>query len=84
MTSENHVSLAQQISKSHPDDQKLMAAYGSAGLLSLVGAFALAAILVAIKTPAFGLPRGELYYRMLTGTPSSVSFTGSRLSRRHC
>lgn len=61
------MSLAQQIGKSHPDDQKLMAAYGIAGLLSLVGAFALAAILVVIKTPAFGLASGELYYRTLTG-----------------
>ena len=33
----------------------------------LVGAFALAAVLVAIKTPAFGLARGALYYQMLTG-----------------
>src|SRR5512134_2078935 len=61
------MSLAQEIGKTHPDDQKLITAYAVAGLLSLVGAFALAAILVAIKTPAFGLPRGELYYRMLTG-----------------
>lgn len=67
MTNEDHVSLVQQIAKSHPDDQKLMAAYGTAALVSLVGAFALAAVLVAIKTPAFGPPRGELYYRMLTG-----------------
>ena len=61
------MSLVQEIGKSHPDDQKLMAAYGIAGLLSLVGAFALAAILVVIKTPAFGLVSGALYYRMLTG-----------------
>ncbi len=61
------MSLVQEIKKSHPDDQKLMAAYGIAGLLSLVGAFALAAVLVLIKTPAFGLVRGDLYYRMLTG-----------------
>ena len=60
-------SLAQQIGNSHPDDRTLMAAYGIAGLLSLVGAFALAAILVVIKTPALGLANGELYYRMLTG-----------------
>ena len=61
------MSLAQEIGKSHPDDQKLMAAYGIAGLLSLAGAFVLAAILVVIKTPAFDLARGDLYYRMLTG-----------------
>jgi cytochrome c oxidase subunit 1 len=61
------MSLMHEISKSHTDDQRLMAAYAIAGLLSLVGAFALAAILVAIKTPAFGLARGDLYYRMLTG-----------------
>jgi len=61
------MSLVQEIGKSHPDDQKLMAAYGIAGLLSLVGAFALAAVLVVIKTPAFGLASGALYYRMLTG-----------------
>ena len=61
------MSLVQEIGKSHPDDQKLMAAYGIAGLLSLVGAFALAAVLVVIKTPALGLARGDLYYRMLTG-----------------
>ena len=60
-------SLAQLIGETHPDDQKLMAAYAIAGLLSLVGAFALAAVLVVIKTPAFGLANGELYYRMLTG-----------------
>ena len=61
------MSLAQEIGKTHPDDQKLMSAFAIAGLLSLAGAFALAAILVAIKTPAFGLARGDLYYRMLTG-----------------
>src|SRR3972149_9670228 len=61
------MSLVQEIGKSHPDDQKLMASYGIAGLLSLVGAFALAAVLVVIKTPAFGLASGALYYRMLTG-----------------
>jgi cytochrome c oxidase subunit I len=61
------MSLAQEIARTHPDDQKLMSAFAIAGLLSLVGAFALAAILVAIKTPAFGLARGDLYYRMLTG-----------------
>ncbi len=61
------MSLAQEIAKTHPDDQKLTTAYAVAGLLSLIGAFALAAILVAIKTPAFGLARGDLYYRMLTG-----------------
>src|SRR3990167_717170 len=64
---EEAMSLVQEIGKSHPDDQKLMAAYGIAGLLSLVGAFALAAVLVVIKTPAFGLANGALYYRMLTG-----------------
>src|SRR3990172_3380670 len=61
------MSLVQEIEGSHSDDRKLMAAYGTAGLLSLVGAFALAAVLVVIKTPAFGLVRGDLYYRMLTG-----------------
>jgi len=61
------MSLAQEIGKTHPDDQKLITAYAVAGLLSLVGAFALAAILVTIKTPAFGPARGDLYYRMLTG-----------------
>jgi cytochrome c oxidase subunit 1 len=61
------MSLVQEIEKTHPDDQRLMAAYAIAGLLSLVGAFALAAILVAIKTPVFGLAKGDLYYRMLTG-----------------
>lgn len=61
------MSLAQEIARTHPDDRKLITAYAIAGLLSLVGAFALAAILVAIKTPAFGLARGDLYYRMLTG-----------------
>jgi len=60
-------SLAQLIGETHPEDQKLMAAYAIAGLLSLVGAFALAAVLVVIKTPALGLANGELYYRMLTG-----------------
>lgn len=60
-------SLAQLIGETHPDDQKLMAAYAIAGLLSLAGAFALAAVLVVIKTPALGLANGELYYRMLTG-----------------
>src|SRR5512134_263664 len=59
--------LEQEIGKTHPDDQKLITAYAVAGLLSLVGAFALAAILVVIKTPAIGLARGDLYYRMLTG-----------------
>ncbi len=61
------MSLVQEIRNSHPDDQKLMAAYGIAAVLSLAGAFALAAVLVVIKTPAFGLARGDLYYRMLTG-----------------
>jgi heme/copper-type cytochrome/quinol oxidase subunit 1 len=61
------MSLVQEIGKTHPDDQKLIAAYAIAGLLSLVGAFALAAILVVIKTPAFGLANGDLYYRTLTG-----------------
>ncbi len=61
------MSLVQEIRNSHPDEQKLMAAYGIAALLSLAGAFALAAVLVVIKTPAFGLARGDLYYRMLTG-----------------
>jgi cytochrome c oxidase subunit 1 len=61
------MTLAQEIGKTHPDDRKLITAYAIAGVLSLVGAFALAAILVAIKTPAFGLARGDLYYRMLTG-----------------
>lgn len=60
-------SLAQLIGETHPDDQKLMAAYAIAGLLSLAGAFALAAVLVVIKTPALDLANGELYYRMLTG-----------------
>ena len=61
------MSLAQEIGNTHPDDRNLITAYAVAGLLSLVGAFALAAILVAIKTPAFGPARGDLYYRMLTG-----------------
>lgn len=61
------MSLAQEIGKIHPDDRRLITTYAVAGLLSLVGAFALAAVLVAIKTPAFGLGRGDLYYRMLTG-----------------
>ncbi len=61
------MSLVQEIRNSHPDDQKLMAAYGIAAVLALAGAFALAAVLVVIKTPAFGLARGDLYYRMLTG-----------------
>src|SRR3970040_3203171 len=61
------MSLVQEIGESHPDDQKLMPAYGISGFLSLVGAFALAAVLVVIKTPAFGLARGNLYYQMLTG-----------------
>jgi len=60
-------SLVQLIEETHPDDQKLMAAFGIAGLLSLAGSFALAAVLVAIKTPALGLAGGQLYYRMLTG-----------------
>src|SRR5688572_30394669 len=61
------MSLAQEIGKTHPEDRKLITAYAIAGFLSLVGAFALAAVLVAIKTPAFGLARGNLYYQMLTG-----------------
>ena len=61
------MSLMQEIAKTHSDDRNLMAAYGIAGLLSLVGAFALAGVLVVIKTPAFDLARGDLYYRMLTG-----------------
>lgn len=61
------MSLAQEIARTHSDDRKLITAYAVAGLLSLVGAFALAAVLVAIKTPAFGLARGPLYYQMLTG-----------------
>jgi cytochrome c oxidase subunit 1 len=60
-------SLVQLIGETHPDDQKLMAAFGIAGLLSLAGSFALAAVLVAIKTPALGLASGPLYYRILTG-----------------
>jgi cytochrome c oxidase subunit I len=60
-------SLLQAIADTHPDDQRLMAAYGIAGLLSLIGSFALAAVLVVIKTPALGLANGELYYRTLTG-----------------
>jgi hypothetical protein len=63
---ESHVSSAGN-RKDPSDDQKLITAYAVAGLLSLVGAFALAAILVTIKTPAFGPARGDLYYRMLTG-----------------
>jgi cytochrome c oxidase subunit I len=61
------MSLVQAIRNSHPQDQKLMAAYGLAGLLCLAGAFALAAVLIVIKTPTLGLARGDLYYRMLTG-----------------
>jgi cytochrome c oxidase subunit I len=61
------MSLMQQLGKSHPDDQRLMAAFGIAGLLSLAGAFVMAAILVVIKTPALDLARGALYYQMLTG-----------------
>ncbi|MEE8413027.1 MAG: cbb3-type cytochrome c oxidase subunit I [Dehalococcoidales bacterium] len=61
------MTLLQQLRKTHPSDRNLMAAYGIAGLLSLVGAFTLAAILVVIRTPAFGVDAGELYYRMLTG-----------------
>jgi len=66
------MSLVQEIGRTHPDDQKLMAGYAIAALLSLIGTFALAAILVVIKTPAFGLKGGDLhsaalYYRILTG-----------------
>jgi cytochrome c oxidase subunit I len=61
------MSLMQEIGKTHSDDRNLMAAYGIAGLLSLVGAFVLAGVLVVIKTPAFDLARGDLYYRALTG-----------------
>ncbi len=61
------MSLLQVLRKTHPSDRKLMTAYGIAGLISLVGAFTLAAILVIIRTPAFGVTQGELYYRMLTG-----------------
>ena len=67
MASKEQLSLVQEIARTHPQDRALMAAYGIAGLLSLVGAFVLAGILVVIKTPAFGPPRGDLYYRMLTG-----------------
>ena len=66
MASKEQLSLVQEIASTHPHDRALMAAYGIAGLLSLIGAFALAAVLVVIKTPAFGPPRGDLYYRMLT------------------
>ncbi|MEE8414311.1 MAG: cbb3-type cytochrome c oxidase subunit I, partial [Dehalococcoidales bacterium] len=64
---EDGMSLLQELKKTHPSDRNLMAAYGIAGLISLVGAFTLAAILVVIRTPAFGVMNGELYYRMLTG-----------------
>jgi heme/copper-type cytochrome/quinol oxidase subunit 1 len=67
MASKERLSLVQEIARTHPHDRTLMAAYGIAGLLSLAGAFLLAGILVVIKTPTFGPPRGDLYYRMLTG-----------------
>jgi cytochrome c oxidase subunit 1 len=61
------MSLLQELKKSHPDDQKLMAANGIAALLSLAGAGALALILVLIRAPIFGFDGGGLYYRVLTG-----------------
>lgn len=61
------MALLQELRKTHPGDRNLMTAYGIAGLLSLVGAFTLAGILVVIRTPFFGVDAGELYYRMLTG-----------------
>jgi cytochrome c oxidase subunit I len=61
------MTIQEGIRKCHPGDRRLMAAYGIAGVLCLAGAFALAAVLTAIKTPALGLARGDLYYRLLTG-----------------
>ena len=55
MASEGRMSFAQEIGAIHGEDRTLIAAYGIAGLLSLLAAFVLAGVLVLAASGALVL-----------------------------